>query len=374
MRFAAVVLLTIFTVGSARASQSASDSAVGRIVTEEIGQVLIAGEAGAAVAVRLKGRTMFFNFGLADRAVKMPVTSDSLFNLASLSKVFDATLLALAVRQGKISFNDRVDKYVPELRRGRDIRNVTLGELVSFTSGFSLPQDHPPWPYAYFTWRKFARTLNTWKIDTAHERGRQYIYSHAGFMLLHVALERRFKIPYSKLMKQQLLQPLGLASTTIPRRGPNDDGLMAPAIKRRAVQGYSGDGKPIGKPGNMGGYYHWPGTEQMFSSARDMATFLAAQLGEGPDDDALQDAIELTHQQVTVIEPPAAQAHAWEIHYVGETIVDKNGGLHNSTTYIGMIPRRRFGVVILVNRGDLNGRDIGHSILRRLALVDTVPQ
>ena len=70
--------------------------------------------------------------------------SDSLFNLASLGKVFDATLLALAIRRGELNFDDPVDRYVTELQQGGDIRNVTLGQLATHTSGLLLPQDDLP--------------------------------------------------------------------------------------------------------------------------------------------------------------------------------------------------------------------------------------
>ena len=62
------------------------------------------------------------------------------------------------------------------------------------------------------------------------------------------------------------------------------------------------------------------------------------------------------------------QAQAWEMHLGRATIIDKNGGLSNSTTYIGMIPSKRIGTIILINRGWLDGREIGHPILLRLAL------
>jgi beta-lactamase class C len=116
------------------------------------------GPGGAAVAVRIAGRTLFFNEGMADQATKRPITSDSLFNLASLGKVFDATLLALAVRQGELSLDDPVDKYVTELQQGADIREVTLGQLATHTSGLLLPQDHPPWPTEGYTLPEFIRS------------------------------------------------------------------------------------------------------------------------------------------------------------------------------------------------------------------------
>lgn len=144
-----------------------------------------------------------------------------------------------------------------------------------------------------FTLPAFITTLNAWTSDKDHEPGKQMIYSHAGFVLLHLALERRFGVPYDELVKERLLDPLGLRSTTLPISSANAQltplGEIPKALARRAVQGYSNDGTPIGAPGNLQGYYHWLGTGQMYASARDMAVFLTANLGELPDNTALQE-------------------------------------------------------------------------------------
>jgi beta-lactamase class C len=363
MRFVTAVLLCLLGAVSAHASPRPTDNEVKQAVTQEV-QKLLRG-AGAAVAVRIDGRTLFFNFGFADRASRRPVTSDSVFNIASVGKVFDATLLALTVRQGEASFGDTVGAYIEELRQGGDIRDVTLGELITFTSGFRLPQDHPPFPPAHFTLAGFLEVLKAWKREPDHRAG-QYLYSHAGIVLLHLALERRFGVPYAALLEQKLLRRLALSSTTLPVRGAQSAGKFAPSFRGRLVQGYSETGQRIGKPGDVQGHYYWPGSEQLFSSARDMATFLAAQLGEETDDPLLRDAIEITHREVAPVRQHVTQAHAWEAHHGPMTILDKNGGLSNSTTYIGMMPAKRLGVVILINRGWLDGREIGHPILLRL--------
>src|SRR5882724_5329240 len=61
-----------------------------------------------AVALRIEGQTLFFNYGWADRANKRPITTDTLFNLASLRKVFETTLLAQAVGNGELRLDDPV--------------------------------------------------------------------------------------------------------------------------------------------------------------------------------------------------------------------------------------------------------------------------
>ena len=129
MRFVAALLLCLLGAVSTHAANRPTDDEIKRIVTQEVEHLLRG--AGAAVAVRIDGRTLFFNFGFADRASRRPVTSGSVFNLASVGKVFDATLLALAVRQGEVSFDDTVGACIEELRQGGDIRDVTLGGRVT---------------------------------------------------------------------------------------------------------------------------------------------------------------------------------------------------------------------------------------------------
>jgi len=323
------------------------------------------GGGGVAVALRIGGRALFFNYGWADRATKRPITSDALFNLASLRKVFEATLLAQAVRNGELRLDEPVAKYVTELAQESDIGRVTLGHLATYTSGLLLPQDHPPWPDWGYTLPQFIRTLNAWRAD--FEPGKPNVYTHAGYVLLQLALERRYGMPIDLLIEQRITRPLGMTSTTLPRRDDGPRGHLSPAHKARAVQGYGDDGSPLGEPGDQQGYYYWPGTSQMYSSARDMAIFLAANLGELPIDRSLRDAMTLAHRSVLTIGPREQQALAWEIIAERPVIVEKYGGLNNASTYIAMMPSRKVGVVILGNRGNLYPSEPGRRIMLEIA-------
>jgi beta-lactamase class C len=349
-------------------ARAQTDEQIQQLISRDI-QAMLPGDGacGAAVAIRMNGRTLFFNYGMADLKKSEPVSSDSLFNLASVGKVFDATLLALAVKRGELKLDDPAAKYLPDLEPGGDVRQFTLGQLASHTSGLLLPQDHPPWPVEHYTLSDFFRTLNAWKEDRGHIPGEQHMYTHAGYVLLHLALERRFNTPLGDLLEQRILKPLGMTSTILPQqRGPNPRGELDSALTSRAVQGYDENGVPIGEPGDIQGYYLWPGAGQMFSSARDMAVFLVANLGELPTERPLQDAMTLAHQPVFPISPNNTQALAWEINLNATPIVEKNGGLNNSSTYIGMVPSAKTGIVILTNRGELNPAEVGRRILLQL--------
>ncbi len=370
MRFAAVALIPALMAGSTEVSRAMTDGEVERLVAQEIKPLLPANRAGgAAVAVRLEGRTVFFNYGFADLADKRPITSDSLFNLASIRKAFEATLLAQAVARGELEFDDPVAKHVVELQQGGYVRRVTIGQLATHTSGLLLRTDYPPWPTCCYTLADFIRAINAFTPERGEEPGKQHIYTHAGYVLLQLALESRFGTPIGDLIDRRVLEPLGMTSTALPERGANGRGQLAPALMRRAVQGYSENGDPIGESGDQQVYYDFPGTGQMFSSARDLAVFLAANLGEQPVDPVLAQAMLSTQQGVFRISPRNTQALAWEVNdFGGPLIVDKPGGLDNSSTYIGLVPSQKLGIVILANRGNQHPFEIArHRILPALA-------
>jgi beta-lactamase class C len=99
-----------------------------------------------------------------------------------------------------------------------------------------------------------------------------------------------------------------------------------------------------------------------------MATFLAANLGELPDQGPLEQAMKLAQQPAFAVNSRFTQALVWQrVRNDGLTIVDKNGGLNNTSTYIGMIPDRGLGIVILCNRGKAPATRRGRQILLTLA-------
>src|SRR5437763_5380347 len=99
MRLATAALL----MAMAATPAAGGDRAVETIISREVHTIVPAdGAGGVAVALRMNGRTSFFNYGLAERSEKQPITTDTLFNLASLRQVFEATLLAQGAKAGDL--------------------------------------------------------------------------------------------------------------------------------------------------------------------------------------------------------------------------------------------------------------------------------
>ncbi len=328
------------------------DTRIRQIITADLGSEVAKGPGGLAVAVYAAGHVVFFNYGLADQATRRPVTSDTLFNLASLRKPFEATLVALATLNGELNLDDPASKYVTELH-GDYIRRITIGELATHTSGILLPTDHPPWPDESFTLDQFLDMLNDWKPQAHEEPGKQRIYTHAGYVLLQLALERRYRQPIAALIQSRILKPLGMNETFIPERGPDNHARMAPELLQRTVQGYSDDGTAIGSPGNQQSYFDFSGTGQMFSTARDLATFVAASVDGEAIEPQLRQALRMTQREIFKVSEKFGQAMAWEtVHLDGVDVVDKPAGLNNASAYVGLVPASRTGIVLLANRGN----------------------
>jgi beta-lactamase class C len=370
-----VPIFSALLVTSAVTARFSMSSEVDHIISRGIAP-MSGPNGGVAVAVQMGDRSLFFNYGYADQADKRPVTSDSLFNVGSVHKIFEATLVAQGVLRGEIRLDDPVARYVTELH-GDYIRHVTVRQLVSHTSGLLLPTDHPPWPTETYSLVGFFDALNAWTPSGGEAPGKQRIYTHAGYILLQLVLERRYGKPIAELLDRGVIAPLGMTSTVVPERGADDRAVMSAALLQRAVQGYGRDGEAIGLPGNQQSYFDFPGTGQMFSTAHDLARLLAACLGETQIDPQLRQALLATQREEFRVTPQHGQAMAWEIESpFGVTVVDKPGGLDNASAYVGLVPDRKIGIAILVNRGDVHPFEAARStILPELArLVTPKPQ
>jgi len=327
---------------------------------------------GLAAALYAGRHVEFFTYGFADDATKRPVTPDTLFNLASLRKPFEATLVASGALRGELRLDDPLPKYLPELT-GDYVRSVTIGELATHTSGLLLPTDHPPWPDDSYSQAQFIAMLNAFAPPAGVAPGKQRIYSHAGYVLLQLVLERCYRTPIAKLIEGRILKPLGMRATLLPERGADNRAIMDEASMRRVAQGYSDQGAAIGPVGGQQSYFDFPGTGQMFSSARDLAAFVADSVDGRSIDPHLREALRMTQRESFHVDQKFeqatfGQAMAWEtVHLPGVTIVDKPGGLNNASGYIGLVPAHRIGIVLTANRGDYPHEIARYKILPALA-------
>lgn len=310
---------------------------------------------GVVVIVHRHGTTEFFPFGEANRERQIPVTAESMFELASITKVFTTTSLALEVEAGRMQLGDPVDRYLPALRQGRDIRRVTLEQLATHTSSLPrTPGPHPDGPQnAGWNRRAVMQWLEQWQAP--HPPGTKSLYSNLGVGVLGFAIAAHEQQPLQTVFERQFLHSLGMRHTffEIPEA---DRGLL--------VQGYSPRGKPVERPEHNAG---WPAGGRLVSSGRDMARFLAANLGDDAGHPRITRAMQFAQQPRFKASPRMVQGLCWQrVQLDGELVIDKNGGLTGTSTYIGMVPGKKTGVVVMANRGKCNATAIGRKLLLEL--------
>jgi CubicO group peptidase (beta-lactamase class C family) len=172
---------------------------------------------GAAVLV-VDGRVVAHHEkGIADRDLAQRVDESTLFHYGSITK----TLTAIAIMQlrdrHKLSLDDKITRWVPELRLVHDpygsIDSVTLRMLMSHTAGFQ----GPTWPYgAGNTWEPFEPT--TWNQlvammpyqEVRFKPGSKYSYSNPGFIYLARVIEAVSGDPWESYVQKNIFAPLGL--------------------------------------------------------------------------------------------------------------------------------------------------------------------
>ena len=193
---------------------------------------------GVIVVVRREGKTRFFPFGEADKAHHKAVTPDTVFELASITKVFTTTSLPMEVEAGNVQLDDPVTKYLPYLREhGGDIRSVTLRQLATHTS--SLPRS-PDASRPDGGWNKQSvmQWLAQWRAP--YPPGTRSLYSNLGVGLLGYAIAGYEKRPlievWERTVSRTVADEAHLLRDSSGRCRPRRPGIRS---ERRARLAYS---------------------------------------------------------------------------------------------------------------------------------------
>jgi CubicO group peptidase (beta-lactamase class C family) len=178
---------------------------------------------GAVMLVADKERILHVSaVGQSNVKSARPMKTDDLFWIASMSKPITAAAVAILVDDGKIGFDDPVEKYLPEFREQwvaqeqsaasrvlvKPIRPITIRDLLTHVSGTGeyIVTD-PHWSLSEMT-KVIARE------PLQFQPGSRWGYSTAGTDVLGRLVEVVSKVPFADFLRQRLFQPLGMKDTT----------------------------------------------------------------------------------------------------------------------------------------------------------------
>jgi D-alanyl-D-alanine-carboxypeptidase/D-alanyl-D-alanine-endopeptidase len=287
-----------------------------------------------------------------------PLDGDTVFQIGSVTKTFTALLLADMALRGEVKLEDPAAKYLPQglamaTTGAADARPITLHHLSTHTSGLpSMPRNFDPHgqpnPVEAYTVDNLYQFVSTFRLP--REPGEKFEYSNLGVSLLGRLLGRRAGMEYEALVKQRVLDPLGLKSTSITLT-PDQTARLAPGHNIYLQPEYVWEMKSM------------PASGSLRSTANDLLRFVGAYLGY--QDTPLKAAME--YQLTPRLPPNGSQPMllAWGSRKVGDQWVYlHDGGKSGYRSGVAFNIAARTGVVALANaRTDDRPMDIAYHLL-----------
>ncbi|TMV88954.1 beta-lactamase [Thioclava sp. BHET1] len=331
---------------------------------------------GLIVGVTHGGQHSFYQTGLASREDQRPVTPDTLFELGSISKIFNVTLAVLAEERGKLSLDAPVSTYLPSLQ-GSPAGELTLMDLATHHSG-GLPLQVPG---EAGNVDQLVDWLGDWQPPEPGARS----YSNISIGLLGHITADAMGMSYADALQTDLFPALGLTNTWI---NVPDDAAVSYAF------GYDRKtNAPIRvTPGVLDDEAYG-----VKSSARDMLTLLDVELANADVSSEIRDAVSRTQigqfQTRLFTQAMIWEAYPWPVdperlvdgngydfilkpqpmHAVAglsddNTILNKTGSTNGFGGYIAMVPSKDLGVVVLANRNYPNEARVRatHDLITRI--------
>jgi CubicO group peptidase (beta-lactamase class C family) len=211
LRFASLIL-------AISASPSAAQNALGDSLAHRIDAVFArytSTTPGCAIGVFQNGKIAFAKgYGLASVEFAAAITPSTPFIMGSVSKQFTAAAIALLVEQGRISLDDDIRKYVPELHDNG--KRVTIDHLVHHTSGIrdwwalvDAAGMRPDDGYTVDDVLALAARQRHLNFDP----GAEYNYSNTGYVLLGIVVNRVTGKSLRQFAAEQIFAPLGMANS-----------------------------------------------------------------------------------------------------------------------------------------------------------------
>jgi beta-lactamase class C len=305
---------------------------------------------GLAVGVVENGRITFLRgYGETVAGSGEPVTPDTVFRWASVSKGVAATMVAKLAQQGKIRLDAPVAAYAPDLKLPAGSENrATVADLLSHRLGLyrnaydnKLEEGQDP--------SLLRQTLA--QLNQICPPGTCWSYQNVAYDASSEMVARLTGLTYEQAVKAFLFNPIGMSSGSVSMAG-----LEA---SRSWARPHSAGRKPLPMSDT---YYKVPGSGGVNSNIKDMTLWMLAQMGEMPDvlDTRLLDTIHAPY----VITPTergrlrkflerlktAWYGYGWRSYdYAGHRIIGHRGGINGYRSLILFDPEKKSGVVALWN-------------------------
>ena len=166
----------------------------------------------SAVLVVSKGRVVHAKgYGQADLSTNRPITTDTLFELASVSKQFTSMAIMMLAEESRLRYSDDIRTYLPEFPQHKPGRAIAVSDLLHHISG--IPDYMDVWEgdeaaFARLTNADILKLLA--KQPLSFPTGTKYDYSNSNYVLLALIVKRIARQTFSQFMTERIFAPLGM--------------------------------------------------------------------------------------------------------------------------------------------------------------------
>lgn len=363
-----IILLFILLLNIFAATVSYSDNASGlskdniQKIEAYISERMHDGKVpGLAVAIVKDDATIYQNgFGYANINLKTPVTEDTLFEIGSTTKAFTGLGILLLEKNGFISLDDLIKKYVPWFKtryKGKDV-DVSIGQCLYQTSGIPFKTiGNIPAVSDEKALENTVRTTIGQELD--FRPGDRFSYATINYDILGLVIQYATGKGYEKYMYENVLKPLDLSSTYLDREKAYSQKNMATGYKVGFLtprEYYA----PTYKGDTPAGY--------VITNIKDITKWMKSQTLSANIPDIYKDVIARSHIPDRSVKPAdegSSYAAGWRFYQSGEGEIAHGGGNPNFSSYIIFRPGEKLGVAVLTNIGGVDefSRSIGQGIM-----------
>jgi len=296
------------------------------------------GAPSASIAVVRDGRIAYVHaYGLATIEPSSPATTNMRYSIGSISKQFTAAAVLLLAEDGKLSLDDKVAKWLPDLTRSNE---VTLRQLLSMTSGYQdyWPQDYVMPPMMRPTTAQ--QIMNGWaKIPLDFDPGTKWQYSNTNYVIAGAIAERVSGMPLVEFLKKRIFTRLGMTSVA-----NIDDAALGPSEPMRYLRYALGPVREAPKEG--AGWLFAMG--ELAMTARDLALWDISTI----DQTILKPASYRAMQTNTLLANGLASGYGLGVQVgasAGRRLVSHTGEVSGFTAANQIFPDDKAAVVVLTN-------------------------
>ncbi len=307
-------------------------------------------------------------YGVKSLETKEPMTTSSLFHMASVSKPFVATAIVQLMEQGKIDLDQKLTHYLPYYTMADErYKDITIKHMLSHTSGIPNIDDYG-WDQPEYddgAVERYARSQKAFKLDFTP--GSKYIYSNPAFDILCDVIAKTSGMMFEDYMKKNIFEPIGMKNSTffkpeVPKNLATQPHVLGDSLQLVVSKIY---------PYNR----RHAGSSTLHSNIEDMLLWAKVYLNKGSIN-GKQIFSKKSYELLTSIHSPEGQRKvclSWFLGKINDSEIYNHSGQDTGyKTFFGFMPEHKSAVVMMANTDKFWLTNNAARILKNSVFNDTI--